>query len=95
VDNSKLSIRKACLDDVNKINEILLKSFEPYREDFSIKAFEEAAISCEEIKMRISHCDSDIFVIILNNQIVGTISLIFKVWLLILFFRKEVLVVLF
>lgn len=71
-----ITIRSGHVDDVKNIHELLLKSFEPYKKYYTKDSFNATVLSCDEIKKRINQHDSDILVTILDNQIIGTVSLL-------------------
>ena len=73
-----LTFRKANTSDINFIHEILYKSFKPYQKFYTDQAFAATVISHEEIKNRILKNDYDVFVSLITNQIVGTVSLLLK-----------------
>lgn len=76
--NKNLIFRKAKPKDTIDIYEILLNSFRTYQSFYTDQAFSATVLSPEKIKDRILKEKYEVFVTLLNNQIVGTVSLSIK-----------------
>lgn len=66
----------AKINDKNKIYNILLNSFEPYKEYFTEDGFYSTVLSPEEIENRIKQIFFKVFVVTMEKRIVGTVTVI-------------------
>jgi len=74
--NKKLVFRRAKMNEIDEIHNILLNSFEPYRKYFTEEGFSSAVLSIEEIKKRIKNYIFKVYVVIIDKKIVGTASIL-------------------
>jgi len=70
--------RKAKINDTDKIYNTLSKSFEPYKKYFTKKGYNSAVLSSDEIQERIKKNIFKVYVVTIDNKIVGTTSIIQK-----------------
>ena len=73
--NKNLTFREAKPHDTIDIHGILYKSFKPYQRFYTDPAYSATVLSPEKIKDRILQEKYDVFITLLNNKIVGTVSL--------------------
>lgn len=78
VEHENLTFRKAQIHELNDIHLILSKSFRPYKKDYTKSAFDATVLNPTEIQNRIADQKHDIFVVIQNKHIIGTVSLLKK-----------------
>jgi ribosomal protein S18 acetylase RimI-like enzyme len=74
--NKKLVFRKAKINDKEKIYNILLNSFKPYKKDYTEKGYYSTILSPEKIEERINENIFKIFVVTIDKKIVGTVSIL-------------------
>ena len=73
--NKNLTFREAKPNDTIDIHGILYKSLKPYQGFYTDQAYSATVLSPEKIKDRILQEKYDVFITLLNNKIVGTVSL--------------------
>ncbi len=73
-----VEIRKAHYNEIQEICSILSKSFEPYNQYYTEKAYEATVISPHEIEKRVNDEQTDVLVVIYKNKVVGTVSIIMQ-----------------
>lgn len=71
----KLAFRKAKTHEIYQIYYVLLKAFEPYKKNYTDGAFQATTLSPLVIYNRLLGKKYDVFVILTNNIIVGTVSI--------------------
>jgi ribosomal protein S18 acetylase RimI-like enzyme len=74
----KFNFRIAETSEINEIHKILVKSFYPYRKDYTEDAFNATVLTPSEIKRRIKEDLFKVYVAIADNRIVGTGSIVPK-----------------
>ncbi|MFX0171795.1 MAG: GNAT family N-acetyltransferase [Candidatus Hodarchaeota archaeon] len=70
-----IKIRKATLNDVQEIHDLLSDSFTPYYQYFTHKAYIKTVVTPVTIKKRIKGQKTDVLVASFRNKIVGTASI--------------------
>jgi N-acetylglutamate synthase-like GNAT family acetyltransferase len=70
-----IKIRKATLNDVQEIHDLLSNSFTPYYQYYTYKAYNETVVPPVTIKKRIKGQKTEILVASYRNKIVGTVSI--------------------
>jgi len=78
VEYKKIIFRKAQIEEINDIHLVLSKAFKPYKKYYTYDAFNATVLSPIIIKDRILNKKYEIFVITINRQIIGTVSLSMK-----------------
>jgi N-acetylglutamate synthase-like GNAT family acetyltransferase len=78
VENQNLIFIKAQIHEINDIHFVLSKAFEPYRNHYTDEALNATILSPDIIKNRILNQKYEIFVVKIDKQIVGTVSLSMK-----------------
>jgi ribosomal protein S18 acetylase RimI-like enzyme len=78
VKNKKLIFSKANPNDTIDIYEILFRSFKPYQKYYTDQAYKATILSPEKIKDRLLKEKYEVFITLLNSQIVGTVSISIK-----------------
>ncbi|MFX0066893.1 MAG: GNAT family N-acetyltransferase [Candidatus Hermodarchaeota archaeon] len=73
-----VEIRKAHHNEIREIYAILSKSFEPYNQYYTEKAYEATVISPREIEKRINDEQTEVLVVIHKDKVVGTVSIIIQ-----------------
>ncbi len=69
-----MNFRKARADEAQRIHEILLEAFAPYRYQYTPEAYYATVLSPQKITTRIHSPDMQVFVVVDVNKIVGTLS---------------------
>lgn len=67
-------IRLAKISDTEILYHILSESFKPFKKYYTKEAFNATVISTDEITKRINNPEIYVLVILVNNRIVGTVS---------------------
>lgn len=66
--------RKAQMHEIEDIFGVLVKAFEPYRKRYSSGAFEATVLSVEALRSRMVGRDFEVFVVVFDGRVVGTVS---------------------
>ncbi|MFX0209286.1 MAG: GNAT family N-acetyltransferase [Candidatus Hodarchaeota archaeon] len=75
---TNLKIRKATLNDIQEIHDLLSDSFSPYYQYYTQKAYTKTVVPVVTIKKRIKCQKTDVLVASYRNKIVGTASIEIK-----------------
>jgi N-acetylglutamate synthase-like GNAT family acetyltransferase len=70
-----ITFSKAQIQDINDIFLVLSKAFEPYNNNYTNDAFNATVLSPNEIKNRILGKEYEIYVVKINEQVIGTVSI--------------------
>lgn len=73
-----ITIRPAIPEDAPAIYSVLDAAFSPYKDQYPIEAYNATVISEGEARERIISKEAWVFVVLLNDEIVGTVSLKMK-----------------
>jgi ribosomal protein S18 acetylase RimI-like enzyme len=66
---------KAQMHDINDIHLVLLRAFEPYNNNYTNDAFNATVLSPIEIKNRVLGEEYEIYLVKINEQVIGTVSI--------------------
>ncbi|MFW9780646.1 MAG: GNAT family N-acetyltransferase [Candidatus Heimdallarchaeota archaeon] len=75
---TNMMIRNAQTNEAQEIHHILSEAFESYREYYTEEAYKATILSPSEITIRISDKEKEVFVVLYENEIVGTVTIRLK-----------------
>ena len=78
VENENITFRKAQIHEINDIHLVLSKAFEPYRKSYTTGALNATVLTPNDIQNRFLGQEYEVYVVTINNYIVGTVSLLQK-----------------
>jgi N-acetylglutamate synthase-like GNAT family acetyltransferase len=78
VEYKNLTFRKARIQEIKDVLLVLSKAFEPYKKYYTNDAFNATVLTPNVMKDRILNKKYEIFVVLINKQIIGTVSLSMK-----------------
>jgi len=75
VEHVNITFKKAQIHEINDIHLVLSKAFEPYKKDYTNGAFNATVLTSTDIQNRIIDQKYEIFVVVIDEHIIGTVSL--------------------
>ena len=75
MDYVNITFKEAQIHEINDIHLVLSKAFEPYKKDYTNGAFNATVLTSTDIQNRIIDQKYEIFVVVIDEHIIGTVSL--------------------
>lgn len=75
MEHVNITFKKAQIHEINDIHLVLSKAFEPYKKDYTNGAFNATVLTSTDIQNRIIDQKYEIFVVVIDEHIIGTVSL--------------------